>query len=356
MADYVYSLTSFMRNPNLDGGPSAAAAEGAKIFFSSLSRCAECHNGPSPANQHFSDKRPDPTHPSGVPGRPDSPNPYIRHNVATFNAFDLVDPLEVADAIGQFQNGIIPIPGSRGALLDYVTPTLVDVWNGAPFNHDGSFATLLHGIFPCDTSLDPCDGPDSGKNLNDQHGTTSNLTPRQLRLLDAFLKAPHNSAGGAVLAAAPFTRLLAKLRFGSSTSTPDDRLRVKARFRVPVGMSFDLADLPGQALTLTLADVDEPMFERTIPAGQFTVNPRATTAQFRDPQGLIAAGITAVKIKLRDAATREYDLHVKGDGVDLALLDKNHIAIALETAEAAFVKTRTFRPNRKRTSIKVVER
>ena len=38
MADYIYSLTSFVRNPNLEGGPSPAAIEGAKIFFSSISR------------------------------------------------------------------------------------------------------------------------------------------------------------------------------------------------------------------------------------------------------------------------------------------------------------------------------
>ena len=64
-----------------------------------------------------------------------------------------------------------------------------------------------------------------------------------------------------------------------------------------------------------------------------------------------------MSIQLRDAATREYDLHVKGKDVDLTTLDKNHIAVALETDAAAFVKTRTFRQsNAKRTNIKVVER
>jgi DNA-binding beta-propeller fold protein YncE len=358
MADYVYSLTSFVRNPNLAGGPSAAAAEGGAIFFSSVSRCAECHNGPAPTNQHFSDKRPDPTYPSGVQGRPESPNPYIRHNVATFNAFDLTDPLEVATAIGQFQNGVLPIPGSRGELLDYVTPTLVDVWNTAPYNHDGSFASLLHGIFPCDTAVDPCDGPDTGKNLNDQHGTTSNLTPQQLRHLDAFLRAPHNATPGAVRAAAPFSRLVGvTVRFGPSTTSADDRLRIRARFRVPVGADFDLADLPGQALTLTLSDVDPALLERTVPPGRFTVNARGTVARFRDPSGAIAPGITGVTVKLRDAGTREYDLQVQGKNIDLSLLDKNHIAIALETDDAAFVKTRTFKQSSaKRTIIKVAER
>ena len=70
MADYVYSLTSFVRNPNLGGGPSPDAAAGANIFFSSIARCAECHDGPSASNQHFSDKRPDPTYPLGLQGRP----------------------------------------------------------------------------------------------------------------------------------------------------------------------------------------------------------------------------------------------------------------------------------------------
>jgi DNA-binding beta-propeller fold protein YncE len=355
MADYVYSLTSFVRNPNLSPAPPADAIEGGRIFFSALSRCAECHNGPSAANQHFSDKRPDPSYPLGLQGGPVSPNPYVRHNVGTFNAFDLVDPLEVASAIGQFQNGVLPIPGSRGALLDYVTPTLVDVWNTAPYNHDGSFATLLHGITPCDTTLDACAGPDVGKNLNDLHGTTSNLTPRQLRQLEVFLRAPHNPSGGPVLDAAPFTRLAnVGLRFGPGAA--DDRLQVKARFQVPIGMSFDLAALPTQPVTVTLADVDREMVERTIPAGGMVLNGSGTVARFRDPQGLIAPGVTALAIKLRNAAAREYELQVKGKNMDLSLLDKNHIALALETGTAAFVKTRTFRPNARRTVVKVVER
>lgn len=359
MADYVYSLTSFVRNPNLGGGPSPDAAAGANIFFSSIARCAECHDGPSASNQHFSDKRPDPTYPLGLQGRPETPNPYVRHNVATFNAFDLVDPLEVATAIGQFQNGVIPIPGARGELLDYVTPTLVDVWNTGPYNHDGAFATLLHGIFPCDTSLDGCGGPDAGKNLNDQHGTTSNLTPRQLRQLEAFLLAPHvPAATPPVRAALPFTRLVrVSVRFGRNPAIDDDRLQVKARFQVPVGAPFDLASLPDDPLVLTLADVDAATFERTIPAGALVLNGSGTVARFRDPQGLAVPGITALSIKRKNPATREYELLVKGKNLDLGLLDKNHIAIALETADAAFVKTRTFQQSSAaRTTIKVVER
>jgi hypothetical protein len=359
MADYVYSLTSFVRNPNLSPAPSADAEAGGDIFFSSVARCAECHDGPSEANQHFSDKRPDPTYPLGLPGRPETPNPYVRHNVATFNAFDLVDPLEVATAIGQFQNGVIPIPGARGELLEYVTPTLVDVWNTGPYNHDGAFDTLLHGIFPCDTSVDPCAGPDTGKNLNDQHGTTSTLTPQQLRQLEAFLRAPHDvPSPSPIRAASNFTRLVrVAVRFGKNPAVDDDRLQVKARFQVPVGVPFDLADLPGDPLTFTVADVGPEMFEATVPIGGFVVNGSGTVARFRDPSGLIAGGITTVVVKRRNALTQEYEVILKGKNLDLSMLDKNHIAIALETGDAAFVKTRTFQQSgATRTALKVVER
>ena len=48
---------------------------------------------------------------------------------------------------------------------------------------------------------------------------------------------------------------------------------------------------------------------------------------------------------------------VKGSNLDLSQLDKNHIAVALETSGASFVKTRTFKQaNAARRSIKVVEK
>ncbi len=364
MADYVYSLTSFVRNPNLAAGPSADAVEGAKIFFSSTTRCAECHNGPSPTNQHFSDKHPDASYPLGQQGRSDGPNPFLRHNVGTFNAFDLADPFDVAGDIGQFQNAVLPIPGSRGALLDYITPTLVDVWNTAPFNHDGSFATLMHGITPCNSALDDCTKPDAGKNINDQHGTTSNLTPRQLRLLEEFLDAPHNAAGGSVRFANPFTRLVKVLvTFGPEAS--DDRFSLKARFRLPVSSSLDVVPMMqgtkmikvlDEPITIALADVDEPYFERTVPAGKLVANKAVTGFTFGDPTLLTGPGIRRVSIQLVDAANREYQVFVLGRALDLSLLDKNHITVSVEVGDDDFVKTRTFKQKSpKRKSIKVVE-
>jgi hypothetical protein len=126
---------------------------------------------------------------------------------------------------------------------------------------------------------------------------------------------------------------------------------------VPVGTSFDLAGCLPAALTSALATSIRHA-RADGPPGALVVNAGGTIARFRDPEGQIAPGITGLALKLRNAATREYELQVKGKRMDLALLDKNHIALALETDEAAFVKTRTFKQSggAKRTTIKVVER
>ncbi len=115
-------------------------------------------------------------------------------------------------------------------------------------------------------------------------------------------------------------------------------------------------DLPTKAVRFMMADVDEDMIERTIPIGRMVVNNSGTTARFSDPKGLVASGITALLVKRR-AATGEFELQVKGKGMDLSSLDKNHIQVAFETDTAAFVKTRTFQQSSaKRTALKVVEK
>ena len=119
-------------------------------------------------------------------------------------------------------------------------------------------------------------------------------------------------------------------------------------------MDFSLASLPTKPVRFTMTDVDEDMIERTIPAGRMVVNNSGTAARFSDPKGLIAGGITGLLVKRR--AGGEYELQVKGKGMDLSSLDKNHIQIAFETDTAAFVKTRTFQANAKRTALKVVEK
>ena len=49
-------------------------------------------------------------------------------------------------------------------------------------------------------------------------------------------------------------------------------------------------------------------------------------------------------------------MQVKGKGVDLSTLDKNHITLAVEIGDDAFVKTRTFEQNSKRSKLQVREK
>jgi hypothetical protein len=356
LADYVYSLTSFVRNPNLAAGPSPDAVIGGMIFSSPAVRCAECHLGPSPANQHFTDKRTLATHPPGQQGGPDVLNPFLRHNVGTFNVFDLTDPFVVARDIGQFQNAVLPIPASRGPLVDYLTPTLVDVWNTAPFNHDGSFATLLHGITPCSSALDDCRHADAGKNVDDLHGTTSVLTPRQLRQLEEFLDAPHSPAGGPVRLAQPLARIdRAKIRFGAGGG--DDRLDLKATLTLAPSSSFEVQDdRLAEAVTVSLADVDEEdVIERSFAAGTLRANAAGTRFVMVDPAA--TQGIRRLLLK-RIGDGPGWRVTVQGRNLDLGALDKNHITVAVEVGDDAFVRTRTFRQPRsgQRTVVKVSER
>ena len=194
VADFVYSLTDFPRNPNRPDDP--AAERGRAIFDDPATQCASCHNGPAAGRQLFTDKRPNAGFDTGSPPRADANDPFVRHDVGTANVFDQTDPFAVANANQTWQNGGNPpdprrIPASRGTLGDYVTPVLNDLWNTAPYLHDGSAATLLDVVRPCDTAVDDCLRAGRGRNLRiggvEQHGATSMLTPSQLDDLAAFL-------------------------------------------------------------------------------------------------------------------------------------------------------------------------
>ncbi|MCW5893338.1 MAG: hypothetical protein KIT14_22725 [bacterium] len=356
VADYLYSLTTFVRNPNLENGPSADAVEGGVIFAASGVRCLECHNGPSPTNQHFSDKKAIASHPPGLPGGPDVNNPFLRHNVGTFNAFDQTDPFQVASEFGIFQNSVAPIPATRGPLLDYVTPTIVDAWNTGPYNHDGAFDTLLHGILPCSTQLDDCTTAYAGKNLDNLHGTTTNLTPQQLRKLAAFLNAPHNPGPGTARLAADLRLDSVAVKFGRLDVATDDKLELKVSFRLPPGSRFDVAGgFLSEAFKLTLADVDEPLFERTIPAGTIRAVGGGGAFTFSDQSMRVAQGIK--KVTLKHLGKGVWQLKIKGRALDLGTLDKNFIQVAIEIGDDAFVRSRAFQtPRGARTFAKIVER
>ena len=201
MADYVYTEKHFVRNPNLSpsGEPLDFDARRGRIVFNDPHvGCAACHNGPSDENQQFTDKgRKNPDFDPEQPANAIN-NPFLRHDVGTANVFDETDPNMIAATTasgGVFQNAALPIPTSRGGLTEYVTPTLVDVWNTAPYLHDGSAATLLDLVMPCDSRFEDCDAPGAGRNVDDRHGVTSKLSLAQLNDLVAFLKAPHGPVG-----------------------------------------------------------------------------------------------------------------------------------------------------------------
>jgi hypothetical protein len=203
MADFVYSLTEFPKNPN---GVTPAVERGRRIFNDPATQCTTCHvGGPGAGQQFFTDKKPnftgfDPNQPAG----PDRNNPFVRHDVGTANLFDDTDPLAVAMENQTFQNPGNPpdrrtIPASRGRLSEYITPVLNDLWNTAPYLHDGSAHALLDVIRPCNPTLDDCLQPGRGHNLRgssgtESHGATSFLTPQQLNDLVDFQNALNLSA------------------------------------------------------------------------------------------------------------------------------------------------------------------
>ena len=86
----------------------------------------------------------------------------MRHDVGTANLFDETDPLVIAAKNQTFQNPgnppDTPTNSRRAAavLSDYITPVLNDLWNTAPYLHDGSAHTLLDVVRSCNPSLDDC--------------------------------------------------------------------------------------------------------------------------------------------------------------------------------------------------------
>ncbi|MDD9936208.1 MAG: PKD domain-containing protein, partial [Myxococcales bacterium] len=139
LALYVSSLASFPASPHRqpDGSMGEAALRGRAIFFEAQRLCVECHLPP-----RFTD--------SVLTA---DPADFVRHDVGTLG------------------------PGSGGHLggeLEGIdTPTLRGVWDGAPYFHDGSAATLHEVLGP--------------RNATDQHGVTSDLGAAQLDDLVAYL-------------------------------------------------------------------------------------------------------------------------------------------------------------------------
>jgi len=114
--DYFKSLKP-MTSPRLMKGKLSPSAErGKKLFFSDTVGCSDCHRGPLYTDQKF-------------------------HNVGTIGKFD--------QSTNRFD-----------------TPTLIEVWRSGPYLHDGRAATM-RGVL---TTF----------NRDDEHGSTTKLTPRQI--------------------------------------------------------------------------------------------------------------------------------------------------------------------------------
>ena len=139
LAAYVLSLNEPARSTlrQMDGTLSESALRGKVLFLSPALQCASCHVPP-----RFTD--------SVVTANPVN---FVRHDVGT----------------------LTPASGGRlgGSLDGLDTPSLLGVWDSAPYLHDGSAATLLDVL--------------TTKNVADQHGITSMLTTNQLADLIAYL-------------------------------------------------------------------------------------------------------------------------------------------------------------------------
>lgn len=142
LAAYLSSLTKSHTSPfrNSDGSMTADALAGKALFESAAVGCATCHSGPQ---------------------KTDSAQRLL-HNVGTITAAS-------GKRLGQ-------------TLTGFDTPTLLGVWETAPYLHDGSAATLMDVI--------------TTRNPSNQHGNTSQLSVTEKAQLVAYLQQLDSSDTG----------------------------------------------------------------------------------------------------------------------------------------------------------------
>jgi hypothetical protein len=329
VADYVYSLTEFVKNPN---APDAASERGRAIFNDPVTQCGDCHNG-GQGGQFFTDKAPSPGFTPGSPARGDSNNPFVRHDVGTGNVFDQTDPYAVGLAEQILHNTRIPIPGTRGVLGDYVTPVLVDVWNTAPYLHDGSAHTLLDVVRPCDATLDDCMRLGAGRSIHDagagRHGKTDVLTPNQLNDLVAFQKV---LTAGTILGTRARVVRAGTMTIGNAkVSFRKGSFKVAGNFgNAPVAVD------PTAGITLQLAtprDGTMIVLERQL----------AMSGGGKRFSGKTSDGGGTVSLTLRTQRDGSYRFVLIGKQLDLSTLDTGNLdlTVALVAGDAQFVRNRT---------------
>ena len=360
LADFVYSLTEFPRNPNLgaDGTtPSAAAAAGRALFSDPVVGCGFCHVGPSAANQQFTDKRPNAGYDPTQTPRADLNSPILRHDVGTANVFDVTNPFLVAsDGSGLlgftiFQNEQIPLPGNRAPLTEYITTTLVDAWNTAPYLHDGSAPTLLDVVRPCSSQLDDCLRAGKGRNVDKRHGDTSFLSAHQLDDLVAFQLAPHGPiAEIPAIEGVMMDLQKLKVRFGKSLAKNKVVLKGQARLRPTQVLAPDQ-----EVVTVSIGmPMGERMsiLSRTLSPGTITGKKNGTYV-FADRRGSLAGGLRKLLVKIKDDRVT---LQLSAAGMDLSAIQPREgnpdYTVALEVGDDTIGITREFRINKKRTGVK----
>ena len=340
VADFVYSLAEFVKNPNQ---PDAAAERGRLLFDDPQTRCVECHDSApvTGERQFFTDKRPvgdgfDPASPAGA----DRNNPFLRHDVGTANVFDGTDPNAIAQKTGTFPNVRLPIPAHRRTLKEYVTPVLNDVWSSAPFLHDGSAPFLLDVVRPCDSTLDDCLVFGRGRNLDDRHGVTSILTPQQLNDLTAFQKTLTRETrlehGGRVVFAGALALTDARLTFprrrGGSFAVSGVLSSAPGPLDIGAGITVSVATPAGEQMAI---------FSRSVPM----------RARRRGFIGRVETEGAAAVVKLRDLGGGKLRLRARAHGRDVRVLDADNrdLTLAVEVplagspSVATFVKTRSLR-------------
>ena len=162
LAAYVSSLKNYPKSPfrKSNGSMTEDAIAGKAIFNRDDVGCAVCHRG-----VHFTDSKIPQTKESvATPAVPQGMN---HQSFVTDQGFFLHNVGTIRETSGKRL-------GKPGATKGFDTPTLLGVWQTAPYLHDGSAETLMEVV--------------SEANANDRHGKTSHLTQKEKEHLVAFLQ------------------------------------------------------------------------------------------------------------------------------------------------------------------------
>ncbi len=356
LADFVYGLTAFPRNPNLGAGgtaPSPSAERGRLLFNDPIVHCSFCHSSAPPSPQQFSDKRPARDYDPNQTPRADLNNPFFVHDVNTTNVFDETNPFLIAsDSEGllgftEFQNEQNQVPGNRATLNAYITSVLTDAWNTAPYLHDGSAPTLLDVVRPCLPRFGECRVAGKGRNVDDLHGVTSFLSARQLNDLAAFEEATHGPIGEATaIHGTALTVKKLRAKFGKRPGA--DSLALVATAPVATGQTFD-------------PSTGEVAVSVGVPSG-----PRMAVLEWTFPAGAVSGRNGRYRVKGGKGAPnglRSLAFTVKHGKVTLKLAARTDLAglkaavqadwtIAIEVGADVAGVTRPFKTNRKGTLVK----